>query len=272
MEQWVSDLTKVALDLWRVTLAFLPRLAGALVLLLAGWITARLLRLVTFRLVRRLSHWGTIEREVKASGVDDVAPRAVSTIIYWAVFLVFFAAAGQILGLAMVSDVLSRLVRYLPSVLSGVVVVIAGVVVGNLARHTATSAARVARLANAPVLGEIARAAVLVVAGVIALEQFGINSTVLIVALGLAIGGGIGGVALAFGLGSRESVANLIAGRNLSRLYRPGQRIRVGDVEGRIIQLEGSSVTLDTAEGKAVVPARLFAETTSVLLDDGGDQ
>jgi len=194
----------------------------------------------------------------------------VSTIIYWAVFLLFFAAAGQILGLAVVSGVLSRLVRYLPSVLSGVVVVIAGVVVGNLARHAAGSAARAVRVAHDRALGEIARVAVLAIAGVIALEQFGINSTVLVLTLGLVIGGGIGGVALAFGLGSRTAVSNLIAGRHLSQVYRPGQRVRVGEVEGRVIQLEANSVTLDTDEGRAMVPARLFVETTSVLLDEEG--
>jgi small-conductance mechanosensitive channel len=167
-----------------------------------------------------------------------------------------------------VSSVLGRLARYLPSVLSGVVIVIAGVVVGNLARHAAGSAARAARLGYSRALGEIARFSVLAVAGVMALEQFGINSTVLVVAFGLAIGGGIGGLALAFGLGSRDAVSNLVAGRHVSRTYRAGQRVRVGDVEGRIIQLEGSSVTLDTGEGRTMVPAKLFAETPSVLLDE----
>lgn len=270
MEQWAPDLTGIFVELWRTTLAFLPRIAGALVLLLAGWIIARLLRLVTFKLVRRLGRWGTIDREMKASGVDDVAPRAVSTIIYWAMFLVVFAAAGQVLGLDVVSGVLGQLARYLPSVLSGVVVVIAGVVVSNLARHAASSAARAARIAHARSLGEVARIAVLAIAGVIALEQFGINSTVLVLTLGLVIGGGIAGVALAFGLGSRDAVSNLIAGRHLNRVYRPGQRVKVGEIEGRIIRLEQGSVTLDTGDGRAMVPARLFVQATSMLLDEGG--
>ena len=269
MEQLAPGLIKAALELWQTTLAFLPRLAAALVLLLIGWLVARLLRLLTFRLIRRIGRFGSIEQDMKASGVDDIGPKAVATIIFWAVFLISFAAAGQVMGLAVVSGVLGQLARYLPSVLSGVVVVIAGVVVGNLARHAATSAARTGRVAHARVLGEITRFAVLAIAGVIALEQFGINSTVLVVALGLVIAGAIGGVALAFGLGSREAVSNLIAGRQLGQVYQPGQRIRVGELEGRIIRLEQSSVTLDTGDGRASVPARIFAETTSVLLDEG---
>lgn len=270
MDQWAVDFTGAALELWRTSLAFLPRIVGALLLLLVGWIAARLLRLATFRLVRRIGRLGSIEQEVRASGVEDVAPRAVSAVIFWLVFLTFFAAAGQLLGLGVVSVVISQLARYLPSVLSGVVVVIAGVVLGNLARHTASGAARAARMAHAGSLGELSRAGVLAVAGVIALEQFGINSTVLVVALGMVIGGGIGGIALAFGLGSRESVSNLIAGRRLNQVYRPGQRIRVGDVEGRIIQLEAGSVILDTEEGRAVVPAGVFSGTTCVVLEEEG--
>lgn len=269
MEQWAPDLTKVIVGLWQTALAFLPRIVGAVLLLAVGWICARLLRLLTFRLVGRVGRMGSIDREMKASGMHDVAPRTISTIVFWAVFLIFLAAAGQVLGLAVVSGVIGQLARYLPGVLSGVVVIIAGLVLGNLARHAAHSAARAAKVAHARVLGEVARITVLSVAGVIALEQFGINSTVLIVALGLVIGGGIGGIALAFGLGSRTAVSNLVAGRQLSGLYRPGQVVRIGELEGRIIRIDASSVTVDSRDGRATIPAQLFSENVSMLLDEG---
>ena len=93
MEQWASDLVKVYHDLWQTTLAYLPRIAGAMLLLLAGWITARLLRLLIFRLAQRIGRWGNLDRELKATGVDDVAPRAVfaamltgfagTVVLYW---------------------------------------------------------------------------------------------------------------------------------------------------------------------------------------------
>ena len=269
MDTWTPELTRAGLELWQSLLALLPRGAAALVILLVGWIVARVLRLIVRRLVGRIGRWGSVEQGVKAAGVEELAPNALATIVYWAVFLVTFAAAGQVLGLAVISGVLSRLARYLPSVLSGVVVVIAGVVLGSLARQAVQGAARAARVAHAGALGEVARMVVLAVAAVMALEQFGINSTVLVVALGLAVGGGIGGLAMAFGLGARGAVSNLVAGRQVNRIYRPGQRIRVGAVEGRIVRLDGSSITVDTGEGMTLVPAKLCAEEPSVLLDGG---
>lgn len=269
MEHWVSDLTEVAVALWRTTLAFLPRIAGSLVLLLVGWVVARLLRKVAFRLAQRLGRVGAIDSGLRASGVEDVAPVVVSSIIFWAVFLTFIATAGHALGLRVVSDVLTQLTHYLPRVLSGVVVMIAGVVIGNLVRHAVDSAARSAKVTHSRTLGEVARVAVLAIAGVIAVEQFGIDSTVLIVALGLAVGGVIGGLALAFGLGSRVAVSNLVAGRQLSRFYQLDQRISVDGIEGRIISIDAVSVTIDTGEGRALVPARRFMESTSVILDEG---
>ena len=270
MDQWTAELTRIALELWRTSLTFLPRVVGAAVLVLAGWLVARLLRLLAHRLVRRVGRWGALEEELRSSGVEEVAPRAVSALVFWTVMLATLAAAGQALGLGVVSTVLSQIARYLPSVISGVIIVIAGVVLGNLARHVATTAASTARLAQVDLMGSLARVAVLALAGVIALEQFGVNSTVLVVALGMVLGGGIGGITLAFALGSRGAVSDLVAGRRLGQLYRPGQLIRVGETRGRILQLEGTAVVLETDEGRAVIPARLFTEQTCVLLDEEG--
>jgi len=270
MESWMPGLTRAFSGLWQATVAHLPQVVGAVLLLLTGWFVARLFRFLAFRLINRLGRWGAIGQELKASGVGEVGPRIIAALVFWVVFVFFVAAAGQIAGLAVVTGGLGRLVAYLPSALSGVLVILAGVVIGNLARTATVGAGRTARISSAEVLGELVRGTVFAVAGVIALEQFGINSTVLVVALGLMLGGAIGGLALAFGLGSRGAVSNLIAARHLRQVYRSGQTIQVGDVAGRIVEISSSEVVLDTGEGQARVPASLLQQVTVHLRDQEG--
>jgi small-conductance mechanosensitive channel len=207
-----------------------------------------------------------VEQELKASGADRLASEAASLIVFWLVFLVFLAAAGEVLGLAVVTTGLSRLAQYLPNILGAVLVVLAGLVLANLARGAVGRAAASAKLGYGVALGQSARVIILLVAGVIALDQLGVDSQLLIVSTNILIASVIGGTALAFALGSRTAVSNILALHYLTQTYKVGQRIRLGDVEGEIVEFKKTGVVLASADGLVLVPAQEFSEQRSTLL------
>jgi len=82
----------------------------------------------------------------------------------------------------------------------------------------------------------------------------------------------LGGLSIAFSLGARVYVSNLIGAHYLSREYRAGERVRVGGQEGVILEITPVAVVLETPEGRLTVPARLFSEEATLLLaGKGGD-
>ncbi|MDO9461327.1 MAG: mechanosensitive ion channel, partial [Alphaproteobacteria bacterium] len=76
----------------------------------------------------------------------------------------------------------------------------------------------------------------------------------------------LGGVAIAFSLGSKSFVSNLIGARYLNKDYRVGESIRVGKIEGKIMEITSIAVVLETNEGRVTVPAQIFGEEVSLLL------
>jgi small-conductance mechanosensitive channel len=250
---------------------YFPNIFGALALLVVGWIAAKLMRWGTSRLVNRLPRlipgrvWA---REMKSSGIDRMASDVVSTVLFWAVFLFFVAAATEALGLTAVTSGLGRLASYLPSVMAAALVVLAGLVAGNLVKSVISQAAKTANLSYGDGLAKTAKGGVLLLAGVVALDQIGIDSTLLILVTSIVIGVTLGGVALAFGLGARSAVGNIIASHYLHQAYRIGQNIRVGDVIGTIETIQPTYVVIAASEGRVMVPAKQFIETTSVLLSE----
>ena len=68
------------------------------------------------------------------------------------------------------------------------------------------------------------------------------------------------GFALAFGLGARVMVQNLIAVRHLKQLISPGQIVEVGADRGRILEFSSTGLVLETAEGRKLIPASLCME------------
>ena len=81
----------------------------------------------------------------------------------------------------------------------------------------------------------------------------------------------LGAAALAFGLGAREVIANILAMHYVNQSYRVGQRVRVGPEEGRIVRTTRTAVYLENAEGELSVPGRHFADSRCVLLSTEGD-
>ncbi|MBY4676089.1 mechanosensitive ion channel family protein [Marinobacterium arenosum] len=250
--------------------AYLPDLVTALLLLLLGWLLARLLR----RLV--LSFGNGIDRLLSrlqpgkagaALPLRKPASALVANGLYWLVILFFIAAAAEPLGLPGLSDWLGRFIAYLPELITGLLIIFAGYLLGGLVYDLIDAAARSRNLKQAAVLSRAGQLLVLVFAFVLGIGQLGLDISLLVNVVTLAFAAVLGGLALAFGLGASQQVGNILASQQLRKRYRVGQRVRVAELEGEILELTGSTVLLDTAQGRALVPARLFNEQVTLLLD-----
>jgi len=254
-------------------LEYLPHLAGGLATLFVGWIIARLVRGLTIKVLGgfdRFSDYIGMSKLMLAGRLNEATVRIVANIVFWIIILFFLTSATNLLGLTMFSGWLDRLVAHLPNILSGGLIIFAGVVFGNLANDAAQTAARNMPPRQRTLLGRSAQAFTLVTMIVIGVDQIGIDITLLITVIAVAIGAVLGGLSIAFSLGSRTFVSNLIGARYLGNDYRVGERLRIGETEGVIVEISSVAVVLDTAEGRMVVPAKLFGETPSLLLSREG--
>jgi small-conductance mechanosensitive channel len=83
------------------------------------------------------------------------------------------------------------------------------------------------------------------------------------------VAGLLGGAALAFGLGARSLVANVIGAQYTRRHCQVGDLIRLGATEGEVIEIAQAGIVIATAEGKAIIPARLFHEEVCHVITRG---
>lgn len=272
-EQWAVMLNQSLTLLVQKISAYLPSILGAAALLLGGWILARLLRMACVRLIGgldRLVRRHGMERWLIRVGLERPASDLIGSIVYWLVFLIFFAAATETLGLPVIATWLGGVSTYLPRVLVAVLILLAGFVAGNVARDAMTTAATAAGIAYGALLGRIIYIAIILIAIVTGIDQIGIESRFLTATITIVIGSIVGAAALAFGLGARTAVSNIIASHYLRQVYRVGHTIKVGDVEGKITEITNTAVILENANNRLVVPAKEFGEKVSVLLRGEG--
>jgi len=124
-------------------------------------------------------------------------------------------------------------------------------------------------VAQAPLLGRIGQVVILLIAAVTAVEQLGIDAGFLTATITIVIGTGIGGIALAFALGARDHVRNIIATHYLRQVYGAGQTVKVAGVQGRILEITTTGVILETADGQTWVPADEFVGKVSSRVLEG---
>ncbi|MBW3590579.1 MAG: mechanosensitive ion channel [Actinobacteria bacterium] len=254
-----------------------PRILLALAILAVGWIVARLLRSLTGKMfgswARQLTlkfskvfGSGEVDTRLQRSSTRDSVSKAVQSLVFWVVLLIAITIATEALGLNVVTEWLNKLVGYLPRILGALLVVLLGVLIATPVRTAVSAAAGSAGFAYPQVLGQMARFAILLVSVVVAFDQVGIEVDFLIVMAAVISGAMLGGAALAFGLGARTSVGNILATHYLHRTFKVGHHIRIGEVEGRILEITPTSVIVDAGEGRTVIPASRFSEQVAVVL------
>jgi small-conductance mechanosensitive channel len=113
---------------------------------------------------------------------------------------------------------------------------------------------------------------VFVTALVIGLDQIGIDVTFLIILAAVTVGGLLLSISLAFGFGTREFVGNLIAAQQLKSTLEEGDHLRIGDVEGRVLEITATAVILINETGRVHVPARLLQLGTSTIVAGDSDE
>jgi small-conductance mechanosensitive channel len=247
---------------------FLPSLLAAAALLLAGWLLALLLRRATVRLTRRfdgLARRSHVDGALHRIGVDRALSEVFGAFVFWTVFLFFVAGATEAFGLPVLSTWLTGVAFFLPRIAAAFLILLAGVLLANFVRDAVRAASATANVAYGEPLAHIARTVLLSVAVLIAVNELGIDITILTVTLGVVLGATFGGVALAFGLGARTAVSNIIGSHYLRQVVRVGQTVRLGAVQGEVEAITATAVVLRNGDGRVIVPAKRFIEAVSTL-------
>jgi hypothetical protein len=202
--------------------AFLPRLLLALLILIAGWLVAKAVRFAIVRTLRAVNfnvvtEKAGIDQFLRQGGTEIDTVRVLGGLFYWLVLLATLMIAFNSLDLAYVTDLIGRIVLFVPKVMVAVVILVFGVYFARFVSVAVTTYLRTVGFSEAGFVGRLALYAMTAFVVMIALDQLGlgdiIRQTFLILVAAIALG-----LALAFGLGGRERAAEVIA-----RWTKPGK-------------------------------------------------
>lgn len=194
-------------------LNYLPQLIGALVVLLVGYIIARLIRAVVTKALRKLRVDSRLKQGPGGRYAERLSPRGspsrlVGALVFWVIMLFVLASAIGALQIPALTGFMNVVLGYLPRIVAALLILVVAAAIaaaiGGIAHRTMgdTATGRLVRVA-APTL-------VMAIAVFMALTQLQIAPTIVVITYAMLLGSLALGGALAFGLGGREAAADLI--------------------------------------------------------------
>ncbi|MCC7547278.1 MAG: hypothetical protein IT532_05900 [Burkholderiales bacterium] len=204
--------------------AYLPRLGMALLIVLAGWLLAKALRFAVQRALRAinfdvLTRRAGIDGFLEQGGVEGDTADLLAWLSYWIAIVLSLVIAFNGLGLGTITELLGRVLAFLPRVALAIVVLAIGLYFARFVGGTLTVYLRNAQIQDADLLGRLAQYAVVVFVVLVGLDVLDVGGGIVRLTFLILLGGVVLAFALAFGLGGQRW-----AGALLERWWPTGRR------------------------------------------------
>lgn len=241
-----------------------PELAAVLVLLVGvvlGKVAELLVRRVMDLAEQLAGRYGRSEQAL----VSPMFKQTFALLVFAMVMVFAVVVAVRMLDIEHLTTWLESVLDYVPRFALGLFIIGIGNVLGALLR---TLSARVLARGDAnALLPRMVHVGVVSVAIITGLQQLGIDISFITQMALIVLAALLGGLSIAFALGARQYVANLMAQGELGR-YVAGDRLRIDDCEGVVVELTRTAVVLATSEGQVTIPAARLATGPVTRLKD----
>jgi small-conductance mechanosensitive channel len=258
----IDALTKIVTDI----INFIPNLVNGLIILVVGYLIARVVRWVLATILRRLKFDPLIERtgitgSLRGLGVKTPLSEILGQTIFTLLLLSFLITSTRLMGLGAVALLLENLLNFLPNMIAAVIIFLLGGVIAQFVGNLVTTLGTASGITYAARLGRIIQYLISLFVVVLALGQLGIDTAILVTAITIGIAAFGLALGLALGLGARAVVYNILAGYYMRQRFPIGQPISYFDVRGEISAVGGVSTVVRTGDGDVVIPNSALLES-----------
>lgn len=245
----------------------LPNILGAIVILFIGWLISKIIRF-TLKKVFKIAKLHKVSDKIndaKLFGDNEVKidiEKILLGFVKGVLLLTFIIVAADIVGLTVISTEIANLLRYLPILLSAMVIFMIGLYGAKLIKSALIGVFQSMGFSGSKLVSNIVFYIIVIFVTITALNQAGIDTSIITNNFTMILGAFLLAFSLAFGLGSRDVVASLLKTFYARKNYNVGDAIKINGIEGTIVSIDSIFMTLKTSSGKLVLPIKDVIEQT----------
>lgn len=208
---WKNAFVKPMEDFFQQLIAFLPHLLAMILIIIIGFAAAWVAKCIVLRLLRvlRFDQFSSrvgLSQALGKGGLREAPSKVLGRIAFWTIVLTFLILGLGTLNFPPVDTLVNQSFAYIPRFLIALIIVGGGLIFGTFAGRATLIGAVNAQFSQAQMLARGVRIAIFLFAVAMAFEQLGIATSVIVATFSIAFGGVILALAIAFGLGAKDTV------------------------------------------------------------------
>lgn len=194
---------------------FLPRIIGAFIILIIGWIIAKLIKKLTVKLLgiikfEFLTEKSGIDKFMKDGGMKFSTSELIGKLFYWIIMFIVIMAVLNSLGLDKASELFYMILSYIPNIIVAIAIFIIGMYLANFVSQMLLTSLTSMQEKTATLVSRIAFYSIILLTIFITLVQLNIAEEIVVSAFQLLFGAICLAFALAFGLGGKDKAAEFL--------------------------------------------------------------
>ncbi len=250
----------------------LPSFLGAIVLFIVGWIIAKIVARLVRKFLQRLKLDQLAEKLneieiIEKANIRIVPSRILSKIIYYVVFLIFIIAGTDVLGMSEVSNLVSNVINYIPTLISALLLLVLGLLLCDFLRKTILTTCKSLGIPSAKMISSFVFYFLFINVILVVLKQAGIDTAFIASNISIILGGVVLAFGLGYGLASRSIFENMLTSFYDKDKFQVGDTITYAGKTGSVVEITRSSIILKTETGKLIVPLHKISQEEIELHD-----
>ncbi len=235
----------------------LPNVVGAIAILLFGWLLAKVVSKALEKIFTTLK----FDKLGDKINETDFATKAnfkirvsvfLSRLVYYLLMLIFIMMATDVLGMAVVSAMVSDLIAYLPRLLSAIILFVLGIYLAEFVKNIVYAACNALAIPSSKIISTFVFYLIFLTLTISALAQASIETSLITSNLTVILGGVVLAFSIGYGFASRDTMANFIASFYSKNKVKIGDMVSIDGSSGKVVAMDSISVTLQ-AEGKIII-------------------
>lgn len=263
-----TKLLEAFAGLGKSVITALPKVALGVILIVLGLAFAKLVEVVLRTVLVRMRFDSLIGKVGIDKTLQKVGLRQPLTIffpklVYFLVIFVLAQTASDALGLVAISNAIAAFFAYLPNIVAALLLLILGTTVGQFAGHMVTQAAESSGIDSASALGRLVSALIIFIVAMMAIGQLKIDTGMVRIVTSFLLGAGALAFGLAFGMGTRDIVRNIVTGYYTRKVLIVGQNLEIAGQNGVLTAITATHTILNNQGQNIVVANATFLSETS---------
>jgi len=276
LNSWKDTILSSLMNLTDGFFSSLSTFFVAMATLVIGWLLAKLIRFIVVKVLRSI-HFDQLAEKLNIDSLFirlnvKIKPSALlGKFVYWLILLVFIISSTEMLGWEIVSTEISKLIEFLPKLLFAMVFFVVGYYLAETIKKATYSATTSAGISGAKAISNIVFYVLIIFVSITALDQAGVDTTLITSNITLIIGGALLAFAIAYGFASRDILTNILASFYVKDKYKVGSKIKINEIQGVVEDADTLSITIITEDRrKLIIPIKkLISEEVEILPQEG---